>query len=112
MSLNKPTSTKNVIQSSHMLKKEFKKRSYHTLALVVSTFFKRGLNKGLVEVTGTTVNRGGGYGLEIPCNYHFYGSKSFIKKLQRLVDSLCKDGHLYHENCCALAIHVLNSGYA
>ena len=71
-----------------------------------SAFLKRGINKGLVEVTGTKVNRGASYGLEIPCNYHFYHSKSFIKKLQRLVYSLCRDGHLYHKNCCALTIHV------
>ena len=44
------------------------------LAPLLSAFLRRG---GLVEVTGAKVNRGAGYGLEIPCKYHLYGSKSF-----------------------------------
>ena len=46
------------------------------LAPVVSAFLKRSSNKSLVEVTGIRVNRGAGYGLEIPCKYHFYGCTS------------------------------------
>ena len=64
------------------------------LAPVASAFLRRGVNKGLVEVTGTKVNRGAGYGLEIPCKYHFYGSKSFIDKLKELVEALRSDGLL------------------
>ena len=64
------------------------------LAPVVSAFLRRGINKGLVEVTGVKVNRGGGYGLEVPCIYHFYGSKSYIDKLKKLVDDLLSDGRL------------------
>ena len=41
------------------------------LAPIISAFLKRSCNKGLVEVTGSRVNRGAGYGLEIPCKYHF-----------------------------------------
>ena len=41
------------------------------LAPVVSAFLKRSSNKALAEVTGSRVNRGAGYGLEIPCKYHF-----------------------------------------
>ena len=46
--------------------------------------------------TGVKVNRGGGYryGLEVPCIYHFYGSKSYIDKLKKLVDDLLSDGRL------------------
>ena len=58
---------------------------------VVSAFLRRGINKGLVEVTGVKANRGGGYGLEVPCIYHFYGS---IDKLKKLVDDLLSDGRL------------------
>ena len=58
---------------------------------VVSAFLRRGINKGMVEVTGVKVNRGGGYGLEVPCIYHFYGS---IDKLKKLVDYLLSDGRL------------------
>ena len=43
------------------------------LAPIILAFLKRSCNKGLVEVTGNRVNRGAGYGLEIPCKYHFYG---------------------------------------
>ena len=65
-----------------------------SLAPVVSAFLRRDVSKGLTEVTGTKVNRGAGYGLEIPCSYHFYGSKSFVDKLNELVASLRRDGRL------------------
>ena len=38
-----------------------------------------------VRVTGGKVNRGAGYGLEIPCVYQFYGPKPYIDKLEKLV---------------------------
>ena len=63
-------------------------------ALLVSGFLRRDVNKGLVEVTGLKVNRGAGYGLEIPCMYHFYGAKSFKSKLNELIKALCTDGRL------------------
>ena len=61
------------------------------LAPVVSAFLRRDVNKGLVEVTGPKINRGAGYGLEIPCTYYFYGAKSFIEEV---VEALCTDGRL------------------
>ena len=64
------------------------------LAPVVSAFLKRASNKGLVEVTGNRVNRGAGYGLEIPCKYHFYGSTSYIERLATIVDKQRADGLL------------------
>ena len=64
------------------------------LAPVVSAFLRKDVNKGLVEVKGAKVNRGAGYGLEIPCTYRFYGSKSFIDKLNQLVADLRGDGCL------------------
>ena len=63
------------------------------LASVVSAFLRRDVNKGLVEVKDTKVNQGAGYGLEIPCTY-FYGSKSFIDKLNQLVEDLREEGRL------------------
>ena len=39
----------------------------------VSKFLKRLTNHGKVVVAGKKVNRGGGYGLEIPCEYEFKG---------------------------------------
>ena len=41
------------------------------MATYVSRFFKRSTNAGTVKVTGKRVNRGAGYGLEIPCIYTF-----------------------------------------
>ena len=43
------------------------------MSLFVSKFLKRGTNKGKTVVRGKRVNRGAGYGLEIPCQYIFYG---------------------------------------
>ena len=43
------------------------------MAMFVSKFLKRGTNKGKTVVTGKRLNRGAGYGLEIPCQYIFYG---------------------------------------
>ena len=45
-----------------------------------------------VRVTGGKVNRGPGYGLEIPCVYQFYGPKPYIDKLQEVIDSLKTPG--------------------
>ena len=42
-------------------------------ASTVSPFLNRSVNKGTVEVTGERINRGAGYGLEIPCKYRLYG---------------------------------------
>ena len=64
------------------------------LAPVVSSFLKRSSNKGLVEVTGSRVNRGACYGLEIPCKYHFYGSTSYIERLKTIVNKQRSDGLL------------------
>ena len=41
-----------------------------------------------VRVTGGKVNRGAGYGLEIPCVYQFNGPKPYIDKLREVNDSL------------------------
>ena len=43
------------------------------MALWLTKFLKRQTNSGKVIVKGKHVNRGGGYGLEIPCEYHFHG---------------------------------------
>lgn len=43
------------------------------MALWLSKFLKRPINSGKVLIKGKRVNRGGGYGLEIPCEYQFEG---------------------------------------
>lgn len=56
------------------------------LAPTLSNFLKRSVNKGTVEVTGQRVNRGGGYGVEIPCKYRLYGPEAYINRLKNIVN--------------------------
>ena len=55
----------------------------YNLAPIVSSFLSRGFNKGMVEVTGERVNRGAGYGLEVPCKYKLYGPKRYVDRAQQ-----------------------------
>ena len=64
------------------------------LAPSMSNFLKRDINKAFAQVVGEKVNRGAGYGLEIPCIYHLYGPKPYIDKMKELVNSLKKTGLL------------------
>ena len=64
------------------------------LAPVVSAFLRRSSNKGLMEVTGNRVNQGAGYGLEVPCKYHFYGSTLYIARFKTIVLKQQTDGLL------------------
>ena len=57
-------------------------------------FLRRDVNKAFVEVTGPKVNRGAGYGLEIPCVYRLYGPPAYIQRMKELVDSLAASGHI------------------
>lgn len=66
----------------------------HNLAPRFSQFLRRDVNKAFAEVTGGKVNRGGGYGLEVPCVYRLYGPKVYIERMQELVDSLRRAGLL------------------
>ena len=58
------------------------------LAPFISAFLSRNTNSGFAEVVGEKVNRGAGYGLEIPYMYTLYGPKPYIDKLKALVASL------------------------
>ena len=55
---------------------------------MLQKFLRREVTKAFVRVTGGKVNRGAGYGLEIPCVYQFYGPKPYIDKLREVIDSL------------------------
>ena len=70
------------------------------LLLILSAFQKRAVKKGLVEVTGLKVNQGAGYSLDILCNYHFYGSQTYIQKHQTLV----KNNILM--DCCSVQVLI------
>jgi len=56
------------------------------LASSIPNFLKRETNKAFAKVLGDKVNRGAGYGLEIP--YSLYGPKPYAKKMKELVDLL------------------------
>ena len=66
--------------------------TWSPLQPIISLFLKRDANKALAKVIGEKVNRGAGYGLEIPCEYHLYGPKPYIDKMKKLVDSLTTYG--------------------
>ena len=57
------------------------------LAPVFSHFLKRSFNKGTAEITGEKVNRGGGYGLEVPCIYRLYGPKAYMERAKAMFSS-------------------------
>jgi hypothetical protein len=52
------------------------------MALWLTRFLKRATNKGRAVVKGKRVNRGTGYGLEIPCEYCFAGNEYSIQWLK------------------------------
>ncbi len=39
----------------------------------------------IAEVTGHRTNRGAGFGLEIPCKFHFFGPKPYTDKFEKFV---------------------------
>ena len=47
----------------------------YNIAPIIERFLRREVNTGFVEITGGKVNRGTGYGLEIPCIYRLYGPR-------------------------------------
>ena len=54
----------------------------------IMSVLTRSQNKGVMEVTGTKVNRGAGYGLEIPCVYRLYGTRAYIECLKTAVEQI------------------------
>ena len=66
----------------------------YNLAPYLSRFLARDVNKAFADVTGGKVNRGAGYGLEIPCVYRIYGPKTYVHKLKELTNSMKTAGHI------------------
>ena len=58
------------------------------LSPIIFHFLARSCNKGGVEITGNKVNRGAGYGLEIPCVFRFYGPSKYLERLQKLLNKV------------------------
>ncbi len=57
-------------------------------------FLRRDVNKAFAVIRGDKVNRGAGYGLEVPCIYRLYGPPAYINKMRELVNDLIAAGHL------------------
>ncbi len=64
------------------------------ISSTVSQFLRRAYNTGFAEVTGPYMNRGAGYGLEVPCTYTFFGPDPYISKLQEILKHLQDKGLL------------------
>ncbi len=64
------------------------------MAPILYQFLRREVNKAFVEVKDENVNRGGGYGLEIPCVYRLYGPPRYIPRLKDTLEPLVAAGHL------------------
>ena len=45
-------------------------------------FLRKAESAGFCKVTGSSVNHEVGLGMEIPCNYKFYGSQSYVDRFQ------------------------------
>ena len=58
------------------------------LSSTVFHFLSRPCNSGCVEVTGSKINRGARYSLELPCVYHFHGPVRYLTRLKKLLDRL------------------------
>ena len=54
----------------------------YNLAPYLSRFLARDVNKVFAEVMGEKVNRGAGYGLEIPYVYRICGTKTYVDKMK------------------------------
>ena len=59
------------------------------MAIWLTKFPKRATNSGKAVIRGKRVNRGGGYGPEIPCKFHFTEDQFSINWLK---EKLKKDG--------------------
>ena len=52
------------------------------MAIWLTKFLKQAANSGKAVIKGKRVNRGGGYGLETPCEFHFTGDAFSISWLK------------------------------
>ncbi len=55
------------------------------IATLIFFFLARNVNKGMVEITGDPLNRGAGMGMEVPCIFHLFGPKLYLKRLEDII---------------------------
>ena len=53
---------------------------------LIKHFLAKPRTNGVVNVSGKAVNRGGGLGMEIPCEYIFTGPHKLIERLEKCLD--------------------------
>ena len=53
---------------------------------LIKHFLMKTGSEAEVKVVGKAVNRGGGYGMEVPCIYKFQGHKIYVDLLKTLLD--------------------------
>ena len=58
------------------------------MATWLTRFLKRHINCGKVVIKGKRVNRGGGFGLEVPCEYNFEGDNFSCVRLHRKLGAI------------------------
>ena len=83
-----PTNPKDLSAVAVMKEDEIVGHVPYNITSLLSTFLKRDCSKGFAEVTGNALNRGAGYGMEVPCKYRLYGPCEYIAKLREYIQSL------------------------
>lgn len=58
-----------------------------SLAPTLFRFLQRECNRASARIVGPRVNRGGGFGLEVPCVYILNGPKVYVDKVKELLSS-------------------------
>ena len=69
------------------------------LSKIMTMFLKLTGSYIEAEVTGKYVNRGAGYGLELPCIYHITGQEKAVLRLSHKIDSIMKKHELIVNRC-------------
>ena len=78
-----PTNVKDRSAVAVMKETEVVGHVPYNISSALSMFLRRDS-----EVTGNCVNRGAGYGMEVPCIYRLYGPTIYIQRLQQIIQSL------------------------
>ena len=60
------------------------------ISMVVSMYLSLPRCTLIVEVAGEPINRGAGYGLEIPAKFHFHGPENAIRWIKTKIDKIEK----------------------
>ena len=56
-----------------------------SLAPTLSRFLQRECNSAAARIAGSRLNRGGGFGLEVPCVYVLNGPKVYVDRVKELL---------------------------